>query len=309
MPDYQNIKKLAADAGFDLCGIAPCRHLAQNEAWFGDWLRSGYHSSLAYMERHAEKRFDPSRLLEGARTAVVCAVGYKNHIGEGYHAGCRTKVASYACAVDYHATIRRMLDGMLAALRAAEPGLGGRIFVDTAPLAEKQWAVEAGLGWIGRQSLLVTPALGSYVLLGELLLTAETDRYDAPYAGPGCGGCRRCMDACPTRAVVADRVIDTGRCISCHTIEKQPAAGVDLGGWIFGCDDCQSCCPYNRQAPAHANAAFDPVFDPSAMDAAAWLSLDETSFERLCGATSLTRSGLARIRENAIRNEELNRKN
>lgn len=304
MQDYLNIKKLAADAGFDLCGIVPCSHLAQNEAWFGEWLRKGYHSSLGYMERNVGKRFDPARLLEGARTAVVCAVGYKNRFGEGYAAGCRTKVASYACAADYHVTIRRMLEGMLAALRATSPELAGRAFVDTAPLAEKQLAVEAGLGWIGRQSLLVTPTLGSYVLLGELLLTDFTDRYDTPYEGPACGNCRRCVVNCSAGAIVADRVIDTGRCISCHTIEKQPAAGVDLGGWIFGCDDCQSCCPYNWQAPTHANPAFGPVFDPQAMDAASWLSLDEESFERLCGATPLTRSGLARIRENAVKNEE-----
>ena len=168
MLDFLNIKKLAADAGFDLCGLAPCRHLVENESMLRAWLGKGYQSSLAYMERNVEKRADPRKLVEGARTAVVCAVSYKNRVGEGYPPGHRTKVASYACAADYHATLRTMLGGMLDALRAAHPGLGGRAFVDTAPLAEKQLAVEAGLGWIGRQSLLVTPQYGSYVLLGEL---------------------------------------------------------------------------------------------------------------------------------------------
>ena len=183
MLDYQHIKKLAADAGFDLCGLAPCGHMAQNEAWLRAWLGKGYQSSLTYMERNVEKRADPRKLVEGARTAVVCAVSYKNRIGEGYPPGHRTKIASYACTADYHTTIKGMLNGMLEHLKAADPGLGGRAFVDTAPLLEKQLAVEAGLGWIGRQSLLVTPRHGTYVLLGELLLTDEADAYDAPFEG------------------------------------------------------------------------------------------------------------------------------
>lgn len=298
MLDYRHIKKLAADAGFDLCGLTPCGHLARNEAWLRAWLGRGYQSSLSYMQRNVEKRADPRRLVEGALTAVVCAVSYKNRAGEGYPPGHRTKVASYACAADYHTTIKGMLSGMLEALKAATPGLEGRAFVDTAPLFEKQLAVEAGLGWIGRQSLLVTPRHGSYVLLGELLLTEEADVYDAPFEGSRCGRCRNCIESCPTGAIVAPKVIDTGRCIACHTIEREPAAKIDLDGWIFGCDRCQSCCPHNHKAPMHANPAFDPLFDPLAMDAEAWLTLNEAQFEARMGATPLTRSGLERIRRN-----------
>ena len=191
-----------------------------------------------------------------------------------------------------------MLARMLDALRKVSPALRGRAFVDTAPLAEKQLAVEAGLGWIGRQSLLVTPQYGSYVLLGELILTEEADRYDTPFEESRCGTCRSCIDNCPTGAVTAGRTIDTGRCISCRTIEREQPGETDLHGWIFGCDACQSCCPWNRRAPQHRNAAFDPVFDPLAMDAGAWLGMDEAAFEALCGRTPLTRSGLDRIRRN-----------
>lgn len=302
MLDLLHIKKLADDAGFDLCGVAPCRHLAENEARFRGWLARGGQSSLGYMERNAEKRFDPRLLVKGARTAVVCAVGYKNRASEGYPPAHRTKVASYACTADYHTTVRAMLMQVLDGLRAAYPGLSGRAFVDTAPLAEKQLAVEAGLGWIGRQSLLVTPRLGSYVLLGELILTEEADTYDTPFSGSRCGTCRACIDNCPTGAVTEERMIDTGRCISCHTIEKEPPGGIDLDGWIFGCDGCQSCCPWNRSAPMHRNPAFTPVFDPLAMDAAAWLGMDDAAFDTRCGRTPLTRSGLTRIQENARRN-------
>lgn len=302
MLDHRNIKRLAAGEGFDLCGIAPCRHLAENEARFREWLAAGYQSSLDYLERNADKRFDPRRLVERARTAVVCAVAYKNRASEGYPPGCRTRIASYACAADYHATIRDRLRRMLAALKAAHPALEGRAFVDTAPLCEKQLAVEAGLGWIGRQSLLVMPDLGSYVVLGELLLTDQTDRYDIPYAGSGCGACRRCVEHCPTGAIVSDRVVDTNRCIACHTIELQPAAEVTLDGWIFGCDACQSCCPYNRLSPQHRNPAFDPLFDPAAMTPGDWLAMDDAAFEARCGRTPLVRSGAERIRENVRRN-------
>ena len=298
MLDQRNIKRLAAQAGFDLCGVAPCRHLAANEARFRRWLGQGYQSSLAYLERHTEKRFDPARLIEGARTAVVCAVAYKNRTSDGYPATCRTKIASYACTTDYHTTIRNMLRGMLQALKAAYPGLEGRAFVDTAPLAEKQLAVEAGLGWIGRQSLLVTPQFGSFVLLGELLLNDETDAYDTPFEGSRCGSCRACIEHCPTGAILDERMIDTGRCIACHTIEREPDTEIDLDGWIFGCDACQSCCPYNRRAPQHRNPAFDTLFDPAELDAEAWRALDERQFTDCFGTTPLTRSGLERIRGN-----------
>jgi epoxyqueuosine reductase len=294
----QYIKKLAENAGFDLCGITPCKHLAENESYFREWLAKGYGSSLEYLERNLDKRFDVRHLVEGAQTVVVCAVSYKNPLGEGYPPGCRTKIASYARSRDYHPVLKRMLGTMLEALRRQYPGLTGRTFVDTAPLLEKQLAVEAGLGWIGRQSLLVTPRFGTYVLLGELLLTDDADAYDPPFEGSRCGRCHNCIESCPTGAIVAPKVIDTGRCISCHTIEKEPTEGIGLDGWIFGCDRCQSCCPHNQKAPMHTNPAFDPVFDPLAMDAEAWLAMDETEFEARMGTTPLTRSGLARIRSN-----------
>ena len=139
----QYIKKLAENAGFDLCGITPCKHLAENESYFREWLAKGYGSSLEYLERNLDKRFDVRHLVEGAQTVVVCAVSYKNPLGEGYPPGCRTKIASYARSRDYHPVLKEMLGTMLEALRRQYPGLTGRTFVDTAPLLEKQLAVEA----------------------------------------------------------------------------------------------------------------------------------------------------------------------
>lgn len=300
MLDNSRIKSLAAEAGFDLCGVAHSRRLADNEGYFRAWLAHGYQSSLGYMERHLDKRFDPSQLVDGALTIVVCAASYKNHIGEGYPEGFSPKVASYACTADYHDTMRGMLHTLFEALRDLHPGLGGRAFVDTAPLLEKQLAVEAGLGWIGRQSLLVTPRFGTYVVLGELVLTEACDRYDEPFAGSRCGRCRNCIESCPTGAIVSPKVIDTARCISCRTIERETegAPAPELHGWIFGCDRCQSCCPHNQKAPMHTHPAFDLRFDPLAMSREEWLAMTEEVFENRMGSTPLTRSGLARIKRN-----------
>lgn len=302
MLDHLHIKTCAAEIGFDLCGLAPCHPLPDNRTRYDRWIERGWQSSLGYMERHADKRFDPGLLFEGARTVVVCAVAYKNRVSGGYPPEHRTRVASYATAADYHTTLKQMLRRLLVALQSRDAGLRGRAFVDTAPLAEKQWAVEAGLGWIGRQSLLITPRFGSFVLLGELLLTDEADRYDTPFEGVGCGNCRRCIEACPTGAISGERMIDTARCISCHTVEQPPDNEIDLHGWIFGCDACQSCCPHNLRTPMHRLADFDPLFDPLAMNGDAWLALDGAAFEARCGRTPLTRSGLERLQRNVLRN-------
>ena len=214
MLDRSFIRQSAAAAGFDLCGVAPCRHLVRNEQFFRRWLGDGRHASLGYLERNLDKRFDVRRLVEGAQTVVVCAVGYKNGLSDGYPDDFRAKIASYALTADYHATIKGMLGDLFGRLRAAEPALAGRAFVDSAPLVEKQLAVEAGLGWIGRQSLLVTPRFGSFVLLGELVLLPPLRRslpdrcrlqrprdrcaplhllsYDRTDAG--CGNCPRWVD-------------------------------------------------------------------------------------------------------------------
>ena len=301
-----SIKKLAARAGFDLCGVTPARPFDDSEAHFREWLRAGRHATLGYLERNLDKRFDPSRLVEGARSVVVCAVGYKNHRSDGYPAGCRTRVASYACTRDYHVTLRGMLHSMLAELQRENPGLTGRAFVDSAPLLEKRLAVEAGLGWIGRQSLLVTPQFGTYVLLGELVLTEETDRYDPPFEGARCGRCRNCIESCPTGAIVAPKIIDAARCIACRTIEPLADAidanDGDPDGWIFGCDRCQSCCPHNQKAPMHRNPAFDPLFDPVGIPPETWLAMDEREFVTRFGGTPLLRAGLERIRRTLLRN-------
>ena len=291
------IKKYAADAGFDLCGLAPCRAMDRSESRFRAWLGAGRQARLGYLERNLDKRFDPRRLVEGARTAVVCGVCYKNRFSEGYPPECETKIASYALFPDYHGLIKSMLGSLLTRLAEAYPGLRGRCFTDTAPLLEKELAVEAGLGWIGRQSLLITPRFGPFVLLGELLLTDACDLFDAPFEGSRCGRCYNCVESCPAGALPGDRMIDARRCISCKTVERAAGERMELHGWIFGCDACASCCPFGRKAPMHTNPLFDPLFDPLQIGRDEWLQMDEEEFARRFGSTPLMRSGLQAIQE------------
>ena len=301
MLNSDNIKSAALRLGFDLCGIARCQNFEINERAYMCWLDRGYDSSLGYMRNYLDKRFDARQLVEGAKTVVVCAVSYKSEISGGYDKSDSCKIASYACNRDYHKTLKKMLQSLLRELQTQYPQLQGRAFVDSAPLLEKQYAVEAGLGWIGRQSLLITPEFGSYVLLGELVLDMEADAYDVPYSGVGCGECRRCMDACPTSAIVAPMTIDTAKCISCRTIESDNDTNIDLHGWIFGCDECQNYCPYNRQAAMHRNSSFNPLFDPREISAEEWQTISEDAFSARFGTTPLKRSGLERIKKNIKR--------
>ena len=295
MFDLTQIKALAHEVGFDLCGVAQCRVLEQDRRFFEGWIEEGYAASLDYLKRNIACRADARMLVEGAKSVIVCAVSYKNRVSDGYPDGHRAKVASYACTTDYHTTIKTMLFELCKRLKALDADLSARCFVDSAPIFEKRYAVEAGLGWIGRQSLLVTPEYGSFVLLGEIVMTAECDKYDSPLKVVGCGECRRCVEACPNGAI-KERHIDTSRCIPCATIERErEGAELPLNGWIFGCDECQSVCPYNRKAPYAKNEKFAPVFNPLELSSQDWLSLSESEFAEKYSATPLSRAGLERI--------------
>ncbi len=293
-----HIKQLAKEVGFDLCGVAQCHNFERDKTFFEGWIEQGFASSLDYLKRDIERRADAATLVEGAKSVIVCGIAYKNSVSEGYPADHQAKVASYACTTDYHLTIKQMLFELSARLKELSPSLSGRCFVDSAPIFEKRYAVEAGLGWIGRQSLLITPEYGSFVLLGEIVMTAECDEYDKPLVSVGCGECRRCVEACPNGAV-KERHIDTSRCISCATIERrgegEPPA---LHGWIFGCDECQTVCPYNRKAPLATNPRFAPIFNPVEMTPIDWLSLSEEAFSEKFASTPLERAGLERLKSN-----------
>ena len=293
------ITNAAQEVGFDIVGVVPAVALEEESRRFGEWLSSGHHSTLSYLERNGEKRFDASKLVEGARSVVVCGVAYLSEYSRGYPEGWRTKIASYALNRDYHLTIKQMLAALAERLREYSSELCFRAFTDSAPLAEKSYARRAGLGWIGRNSLLVTPDYGSMILLGELVINEDVDEYDAPKDFVGCGECRRCVEACPNGAILEGRCVDTRCCISCRTVEPMAEGeSIELDGWIFGCDACQSVCPYNQRATLHRNPNFDPIIDPLSLDSDAWLRMTKEEFSSLAATTPMTRAGLERIKDN-----------
>lgn len=290
----------ARDAGFTLCGIARARVLTEHAERLAAGLMANGESVLHYLADRPERRLDPSRLVAGARTVVSCAVDYRNFYSGSYPAEFgNPKVCSYALSTEYQPKIKAMLTAMLDKLREVDPAVSGRVFCDTSAILEKAWAVEAGLGWIGRNSLLVNPRYGSFLLLGELVLDADCDTYDTPFDGAGCGECRRCMDSCPAEAIPRPRTIDTGRCISRLTIEKtgEQASPARLHGWIYGCDECQNVCPYNRPRPHGISVDFAPVFDPADFSAERWRSMTDVEFRLLFSGTPLLRTGLERIKK------------
>jgi epoxyqueuosine reductase len=285
MLSAEAIKDIMIGEGFDLCGITPVRVFADQRAFYEGWLERGYGGSLDYMKRNVDKRFDAGLLVPGARSIIVCGVSYKNDTSMGYGESCVPKIASYARAADYHTTIKSMLRAAAAKLEEQYGAFGWRAFTDSAPVLEKRAAAEAGLGWIGRNTLLVSPRFGSFVLLGELIIDCEVDVYDTPLAGAGCGNCSRCTDACPNNALTSEG-IDTRKCIACMTIEKGDTPdSASTHGWLFGCDECQSVCPHNASAPMYSNPLFAPLFDPREITIEDWQAQAPEQFRR----TPLTR--------------------
>ncbi|MBO4600452.1 MAG: tRNA epoxyqueuosine(34) reductase QueG [Bacteroidales bacterium] len=246
----QLVKDAAREVGFDACGIAQAAALNDDELHLRPWLAEGCQAEMHYMEEHVEKRYDPRLLLPGAKSVISVLLGYKpSQRMEG-----KAKVAQYAYGQDYHERVKGMLYRLMAAIREECPNFEAKPCVDTVPINDRAWAVRAGLGWRGRNTLLVNPELGSYCYIGELVTTFAADQYDSPIAN-GCGDCHRCVDACPNGCLVpveGDAYWnDARRCASYHTIENRAESlpeDVRLSGYAFGCDCCQLVCPYNIRA-------------------------------------------------------------
>ena len=294
------LKQEATRLGFELVGIAP----AVAPPGYGrylDWLARGHSAGMDYLQKHAEARSHPHHVLDGARSVVVVGMIYGR--AEAERVPPRSgKVARYARGEDYHALLWRKLDALLDWLRAEHPGLVGRAVCDTAPLLERDFARLAGLGWIGKNTCLIDRRAGSLTVLGSVLVDVELD-YDEPLATGYCGTCTRCLDACPTDALVAPYELDARRCLSYWTIEHKgmiPGEIAEhLGDWVFGCDICQEVCPWNRKAPASSEpglASRDEWTDP---DLIAWLDRDPTEFRQALKGSALARSKRSGMVRNA----------
>ncbi len=257
----EEIKAHAGRLGFDLAGVttaAPPRY----GAYYAEWVERGMAGEMAYLGRQIEKRRDPGQLLPNARSLVVVAMNYRcpdpEPTPDGTHRG---KIAQYARGDDYHDVMKERLQALLLFIRerVGRP-VEGRVYVDTGPVLEREFAVRAGLGWFGKHTNLIHKRTGSWLLIGEILLDVELDQ-DRP-AADHCGTCTRCIEACPTDAIVEPYVVDSRRCVSYHTIELKGAIPTAyraaMGDRVFGCDDCQDVCPWNRRAPVTGHPAFIP---------------------------------------------------
>lgn len=254
------IARRARELGLDAVGFARAGPLDEDAARLARWLAAGRHGGLGYMERWAPVRRDPAHpgMVEGARTVMSVGLSY-NH--EARAAGLAPLLARYARGPDYHEVLGRALRALLAELRSLEPTLRGRAVVDTAPLLERAWAARAGLGWIGRNGCLIHPRLGSWVVLGELVLTAELEP-DLPVEDR-CGDCRACLEACPVSALSGPdgRDLDARRCLSYWTVEAREPLPAELEAHLvlFGCDRCQEVCPHNLAAERPAGSGLAPL--------------------------------------------------
>lgn len=294
----QAFKKKAYELGFSFCGVAGARFLEEEAPRLEHWLQSGYSSGMAYMANYFDKRLDPRLLVPGARSVVSLAFNYFPSQTQSEDA--IYKISKYAYGVDYHEIIREKLNQLSEFLRQAAGDIQIRSFVDSAPVLERAWAVEAGIGWIGRNSMLITKRNGSFFFLAELITDLHLE-YDAPFGGNYCGDCKRCVDACPTGAIT-DFNIDASRCISYLTIELKdeisPAPAGSYDKWIFGCDICQDVCPWNRFSSPHTEPGLAPLPGLLELSAADWENLAEDRFRQMFRHSALRRTKLRGLMRN-----------
>jgi epoxyqueuosine reductase len=294
------IKRLAQELGFDFCGIAKAEFLEEEAPKLEAWLNQGFQGKMAYLENHFDKRLDPTKLVEGAKTVVSLSYNYYPkeelpHGEEGY------KFAKYAYGKDYHFVIKDKLKTLLTLLREEIGEFGGRAFVDSAPVMERQWAQKSGMGWTGKNSLLLNRRMGSFFFLAELIIDLEVSP-DPPVVKDYCGTCTRCMDACPTDAIVQPGVVDGSRCISYYTIELKDELPASVKGkfenWAFGCDICQDVCPWNRFARPHSEPEFEPHPDLMNMEKKEWEEITKETFNKVFHKSAVKRTKLEGLKRN-----------
>jgi epoxyqueuosine reductase len=298
------IKTQASALGFELVGIAPATE-ADGFERLREWLDHGMAGEMQYMHRHAEARRHPESVLKSVRTVVMVGISYHSktaHDAERFDRGAKGRVAQYARGADYHVVIKQKLNELLSWIQEREPGCGGRAVVDTAPILERDFARRAGLGWFGKNTMLIHPRLGSYFFLGALLLDTELAP-DSPFDKNHCGTCTACLDACPTDAFPKPGELDARRCISYLTIELRSPVPQEfrsgIGDWIFGCDICQAVCPWNRKAPLGQIPDLGSRWELEALDAGEILELSAAEFRARFRDTALWRAGWTGLRRNA----------
>ena len=293
----QLIKQKAEKFGFQSCGISKAEFLEEEAPRLETWLNKGYHGEMQYMENHFDKRLNPTLLVDGAKSVISLSYNYfpKVKIDEINN----FKISKYAYGEDYHEVIKDILKEMVAELQEEIGDFGFRVFVDSAPVLEKAWARKSGLGWVGKNANLITKKHGSFYFLAEIICDLELE-YDLAVTDH-CGSCRACIDACPTQAIVSDRIVDGSKCISYATIELKNEIPDYFNGkmddWMFGCDVCQDVCPWNRFSAPTLQEKFAPNFQKLNFRKNEWKELTQELFSEIFKKSAVKRtkfSGLMR---------------
>ena len=292
------IKTEAKKLGFSSCGISKARFLSEEAINFEKWLSNGYQGSMSYLERNIDKRLDPTLLVPGSKSIISLAFNYfppKKLIDNNNFI-----ISKYAYGKDYHKVLKKKLKKLLFLMRERIGDIEGRVFVDSAPIHERAWAKLSGLGWVGKNSLLINKNQGSYFFLAEIICDLELE-YDEPVLNR-CGNCSRCIDACPTGAITKAQVINAKKCISYLTIENKDNIPEELNdsmnNSIFGCDVCQDVCPWNKNSKPHEEIEFLPKKNLKKLRKKDWVELTEETFDRIFEGSAIKRTKYKGLKRN-----------
>lgn len=294
----QLIKQHAQRLGFLSCGISQAGFLEEEAPRLEAWLNKGHHGKMGYMERNFDKRLDPTKLVPGAKSVVSLLLNY--YPEETQQDPSAPKISKYAYGADYHHVIKAKLKELMHCIEEEIGAVSGRAFVDSAPVLDKAWAAKSGLGWMGKNTNLISQQKGSFFFIAELIIDLALD-YDNPTTDH-CGTCTACIDACPTEAIVAPYKVDGSKCISYFTIELKEAIPQEVKGkfdnWAFGCDVCQDVCPWNRFSQAHREPLFAPHPELLSMTQSDWHEITEAVFDRLFERSAVQRTQYKGLKRN-----------
>jgi len=293
------IKETALSLGFTHCGIAKAAPLDEDARRLEKWLHAGMHGSMQYLENHFDLRIDPTKLVPGAKSVITLT---QNYFTPKKQPADSPKISTYAYGTDYHFVIKEKLNKLLAVLQQKAGDIVGRGFVDSAPVLERTWAQKSGAGWIGKNGNLISKKDGSFFFIATLIVDLPLI-YDDPFAKDYCGSCTKCIDACPTDAILPDKTIAGNKCISYFTIElKDAIIPSEMKGkfdnWMFGCDTCQDVCPWNRFSKQHAEPGFTPNTAIETFGLQEWNNLTKAGFKNVFKSSPLQRSKFEGITRN-----------
>lgn len=301
----QIIHDLARKCGFDYCGISKAQELSNDAIQLEKWLNNGYHGKMKWMENHFEKRINPTKLVPDSKSVISLLY---NYYPETNFDDQKLKISKYAYGKDYHFVIKSKLKEFMSLIQDEIGQVSGRVFVDSAPVLDRAWAAKSGLGWIGKNSMLITKQKGSFYFIAEIIIDLELIP-DNPTTDH-CGSCRACIDACPTDAIIDNKVIDSNKCISYLTIELKeqiPSSFKDkMEGWAFGCDICQDVCPWNRFSTPNKDEQFQSHPKLKELHKNEWTELTEEVFRDVFKKSALKRAGYMKFSKNLTYTKNVN---